>query len=163
NHIVTRFATSAEHVMGREYSSCETLTWLREHWKVALSMAKPEVDQMFLAGINHILYHGTCYSPEDAPWPGWLFYASSEINPRDTLWKTLPQLNQYITRCQSVLQSGSPDNDVLVYFPFYDHIDKTDGMEIFFKVNIKPPWLVGTEIEKTCQHMTDLGYAFDMI
>jgi hypothetical protein len=163
NPTVTRFATSAQHVMGRDLSSCETLTWLREHFKVAPTMIKPELDQMFLAGINHILYHGTCYSPEDAPWPGWLFYASSEINPRDTLWTTMPAVNQYITRVQSVLQSGSPDNDVLVYFPFYDHLDKADGMEIFFKVNIAPPWLVGTQTEKTSLALTDMGYSWDMI
>lgn len=163
NHIVTRFATSAQHVMGRQLSSCETLTWLREHWKVALSMAKPEVDQMFLTGINHILYHGTCYSPDDAGWPGWQFYASSEINPSDTLWKTLPELNQYIQRCQSILQSGSPDNDVLLYFPFYDHLDSPNGMEVFFKVHIAPPWLTGTQIEKTAQELTEHGYAFDMV
>src|SRR5262249_51175652 len=74
-----------------------------------------------------------------------------------------PQLNQYIARCQSILQSGSPDNDVLVYFPFYDHIGKTDGMEIRFPVNIKPPWLVGTEIEKTLTLLSEQGYSYDMI
>ena len=34
-----------------------------------------------LDGINHIFYHGTVYSPQDAPWPGWLFYASTQYNP----------------------------------------------------------------------------------
>lgn len=163
SHLVTRFATSAQHVMGREVSSCETLTWLREHFKVALSMAKPELDQMFLTGINHILYHGTCYSPDDAAWPGWQFYASSEINDRDTLWKTLPQMNAYIQRCQSILQAGTPDNDVLLYFPIFDHWDKTEGLEIFFKIHTPVPWLTGTQMEKTAQQLVDNGYAFDMI
>lgn len=163
NPLVMRFATSAAHVMGRQLASSETLTWLREHFHVALSMAKPEVDQLFVNGINHILYHGTCYSPDDVAWPGWLFYASSEVNPRDTLWKTLPQLNAYIARCQSILQSGTPDNDVLVYYPFFDHIGKADGMDIRFAVNIKPPWLVGTEIEKTLQKLSDSGFSYDMI
>ena len=41
---------------------------------------------MFLSGINHIFYHGNCYSPDAAGWPGWVFYASTEMNPRNSIW-----------------------------------------------------------------------------
>lgn len=51
---------------------------------------KPEIDQLFLAGINHVIYHGTAYSPADAPWPAWLFYASTHANSRNPLWRELP-------------------------------------------------------------------------
>ena len=37
--------------------------------------------QLLAAGINNIAYHGTPYSPADAPWPGWLFYASVHFAP----------------------------------------------------------------------------------
>ena len=29
----------------------------------------------------------------------------------------------YIMRCQSLLQSGEPDNELLVYWPFHDALD----------------------------------------
>ncbi len=74
---------------------------------------------MFLAGINHIYYHGDAYSPADAPWPGWLFYASTQFNTRNPLWRDISGdgLNAYIARAQSLLQSGTPDNDLLVFWP----------------------------------------------
>ena len=78
------------------------------------------VDDLFLCGVNNIFYHGTCYSPDEAGWPGWLFYASTEMNPRNSIWRDAPALNDYVARCQSILQSGKSDNDILLYWPIYD-------------------------------------------
>ncbi|WP_049565881.1 glycosyl hydrolase [Streptomyces sp. SBT349] len=115
-----RFASSPAHVLGKPLVAAETITWRDEHYHVSLSQAKPTVDLLFAAGINHIVFHGTAYSPEDAPWPGLSFYAATEVQPANTLWRDLPRLTDYITRCQSVLQSGEHDNDVLVYWPQHD-------------------------------------------
>ena len=81
---------------------------------MALSQCKPKVEDAFLAGINHVFYHGIPYSPPSETWPGWLFYASVHFGPTNTFWDHLSPMNQYITRCQSILQSGSADNEVLV-------------------------------------------------
>ena len=105
NPMMLKLATSAAHVTGKPKISNETFTWLGEHFRVALSQCKPEVEGAFLAGINHVFYHGTCYSPEDAAWPGWLFYASMEYNPRNAIWRDAPLLNAYVTCCQSILQA----------------------------------------------------------
>ena len=78
------------------------------------------MDDLFLSGVNHVFYHGTCYSPDEAGWPGWLFYASTQMNPRNSIWHDVPALNDYVARCQSILQSGKSDNDVLLYWPIYD-------------------------------------------
>lgn len=163
NPMITKFASSAAHVVGRPLVSCETLTWLREHFRVALWMAKPEIDQMFLAGVNHIFYHGTCYSPDDAAWPGWLFYASSEINPRDTLWRDLPAMNQYIAKCQSILQVGWPDNDVLLYWPIYDNWHDPEKLEQRCSMHAGPQWLMGTAFAAASRRLTDLGCGHDFI
>jgi len=72
NPLALKFSSSAAHVAGHSLVSSETCTWLGEHFRVALSQAKPEIDQLFAAGINHIFYHGITYSPFDYPWPGWL-------------------------------------------------------------------------------------------
>ncbi|WP_428937328.1 glycosyl hydrolase [Fontivita pretiosa] len=162
NPIISQFASSAAHVAGRQLASCETLTWLREHFKISLAMAKPEIDQMFLAGINHVIYHGTCYSPQDAPWPGWLFYASSEINPRDPLWRDLPLMNAYIARCQAILQSGQPDNDLLLYWPVYDNWHDPEKLEQRFTVH-GDQWLSGRPFEQASRELTRLGCGHDYI
>ncbi|HET7536233.1 MAG TPA: glycosyl hydrolase, partial [Candidatus Didemnitutus sp.] len=47
--LVIRLASSAAHVMGHPLASSETCTWLREHWKEALSFTKPEIDRLFVA------------------------------------------------------------------------------------------------------------------
>ena len=118
--LVSKFASSAAHVKGGNLVCVETGTWLAEHFTETLGEMKLLVDDMFLSGVNHIFYHGTCYSPDEAGWPGWLFYASTEMNPRNSIWRDVPALNDYIARCQSILQSGKSDNDVLLYWPIYD-------------------------------------------
>ncbi len=121
NLLVSKFASSAAHVTGKPLVSAETGTWLAEHFTETLGEMKSLVDELFLSGVNHVFYHGTCYSPDDAGWPGWVFYASTEMNPRNPIWCDVPALNDYVARCQSILQSGKPDNDILLYWPIYDY------------------------------------------
>lgn len=115
-----KYAPSAAHVAGKPYTSSETFTWLTEHFRTSLSQMKPDLDLMFCAGVNHMFFHGTAYSPKDDPWPGWKFYASVDMSPTNSIWRDAPSLMQYITRCQTYLQWGQPDNDFLVYLPVRD-------------------------------------------
>ena len=124
-----KFASSAAHVMGKPLTSSETFTWLTEHFRTSLSQMKPDMDLMFCAGVNHLLFHGTTYSPREAAWPGWKFYAAIDMSPTNSIWRDAPFMMQYIERCQSFLQMGQPDNDFLVYAPFTHawHKGKRDG------------------------------------
>ena len=115
-----KFASSAAHIAGKPFTSAETFTWLTEHFRTSLSQCKPEIDQMFTSGVNHAFFHGTPYSPQEAPWPGWLFYATVNMSPTNSFWKDAPAFFSYIARVQSFLQYGKPDNDLLLYFPIYD-------------------------------------------
>ena len=160
--LVLRMASSAAHVMGRPFASSETCTWLREHWQVALSFTKPEIDRLFTTGINHIFYHGTVFSPQDAAWPGWLFYASTQFNPNNTWWPDFAALNAYVTRVQTVLQSGRPDNDVLLYWPFADVIDDPDGLMKQYGVHDRK-WLTDSAFERNANTLLKAGYSIDYI
>lgn len=115
-----KYAPSAAHITGKNLISSETFTWLTEHFRTSLSQMKPDLDLMFVAGVNHVYFHGICYSPKNDPWPGWKFYASVDMSPTNSIWRDAPSLMQYIERCQSFLQWGKPDNDFLVYFPIHD-------------------------------------------
>jgi hypothetical protein len=120
NSVLLKYASSAAHVGGKKYTSSETFTWLTEHFRTSLSQCKPEIDRMFAAGVNHVFFHGTTYSPEEAAWPGWKFYAAIDLSPTNSIWRDAPAFFDYITRCQSFLQSGLPDSDFLLYFPVHD-------------------------------------------
>lgn len=158
-----KFASSAAHTYGKPLASCETFTWLTEHFKTAWSQCKPEVDQVFLSGINRVFYHGTTYSPADVKWPGWLFYASVNFVPDNSLWPHLKGLNNYITRCQSVLQAGQPDNEILIYWPVYDVWNNAKGMDMPLKVHDVDQWLHPTNFYKNVVGLQNAGYSTDFV
>lgn len=155
-----KFATSAANVSGKKLVSAEAATWLNEHFLSSWGDVKKMVDLFFLGGVNHIFYHGTAYSPKDAPWPGWLFYAAVHFQPTNPQWKDFHVLNEYITRVQSFLQNSKPDNDVLLYYPIADRYSEPgnvllqhfDGMERNFE---------NTDFEHVSKWMLENGYSFD--
>src|SRR5690606_20133221 len=100
---IMKMASSAAHVAhspGEQLVAAEAFTWLRNHWHGTLGHMKMSADLFFLGGVNHIFYHGTCYSPEDVPWPGWYFYASTKADWRNAIWHDIDQLNLYVSRSQ---------------------------------------------------------------
>ena len=160
--IIHRFASSAAHVAGRPLTSSETFTWLREHYREAPSEMKPEADALFITGINHIFYHGNSYSPEDAPWPGWVFYASTQFNTRNPLWRDFgDSINSYIARAQTLLQAGTHDNDLLVYWPIDDLWHNPEGLMI--QLTVHANWLGETVCGKLMTQLDAKGYAYDLI
>ena len=130
-----KYASSAAHITGKPFTSSETFTWLTEHFRTSLAQCKPDLDLMFTAGVNHIFFHGTPYSPKDAAWPGWHFYASVDMSPANSIWRDMPDFTDYITRSQAFLQMGQPDNDFLLYLPLYDIWDEQPGRYLAFDIH----------------------------
>jgi len=157
-----KFASSAANVTGKKYASCEAATWLNEHFISSLSDVKKAVDQFFTGGINHVFYHGTCFSPQNEPWPGFLFYAAVEFTPANPFWNDFKGLNNYITRVQSFMQQGMADNDILLYFPVFDrYADYGRGMlEHFDAIS---PAFNGTFFGTAAEMMIERGYGFDYV
>jgi len=157
-----KFASSAANVTGKKYTSCEAATWLNEHFISSLSDVRKVVDLFFIAGINHLFYHGTCFSPQDEPWPGFLFYAAVEFTPVNPFWNDFKGLNSYITRIQSFLQQGMADNDILLYFPIYDrYADYGRGMLEHFD-GISPAFN-GTPFKTAAEMMIEKGFSYDFV
>lgn len=157
-----KWATSAAHVAGHRLVSAEAATWLGEHFRVRLADVRAAIDRFFTAGVNHIVYHGTAYSPTGDPWPGWQFYASVEFNPQNAWWDDFSALNRYVARVQSFLQSGRPDTDVLLYYPFYESLDvRGKSMLAHFGGAAPPPQ--GTTFEKAAETLQSQGYTYDFI
>lgn len=158
-----KFASSAANITGKPLISNESFTWLTEHFKTSWSQVKPEAEQIFLSGINHIFYHGTTYTPADVQFPGWLFYASTNFVPENSLWPNIKGLNSYIERTQSVLQSGKSDNEILMYWPVYDQWANPKGKDMAFKIHNIEKWLQPTEFYKNLTKLGKVGYSLDMV
>lgn len=156
-----KFASSAAHVLNKPLISSESATWLKDHFLSSLKDVKSAMDLYFLGGVNHSFFHGVAYSPLDAPWPGWLFYASVHFEPSNPQWVHFKKLNDYIARCQSFLQTGQPDNDLLQYYPLFDNYAKKgkallnhyDGMKGFEH----------TDFHDNAAALIKGGYGFDFI
>ncbi len=161
--LVSKFASSAAHVAGKPLVGAETGTWLADHFCETLAGLKQEVDELLLAGVNHIVYHGTCYSPDDAAWPGWLFYAATQMNPRNPIWRDAPALNVYVARCQSVLQSGRPDSDALLYWPIRDRWHRPSGLVDAFNIRNAPQWLHDEPVGDAARRLWEAGIGFDYV
>ena len=157
-----KYASSAAHVSGKSLVSSESATWLDEHFLASLADVKLAIDRYFLGGVNHIFYHGTTFSPQDETWPGWIFYASVHFGPTNTFWNDFSALNKYVARCQSFLQNSQPDNDILLYFPFYDQISQP-GRDMLEHFSSRIPPFSLTEFRNTAQAMLDHGYLIDYI
>ncbi len=157
-----KFASSAAHVTGKPLASAEAATWLNEHTLATLGDVKQAADKFFLGGVNHICYHGTPFSPESEPWPGWLFYAAVHFGPTNSFWNDFAALNGYVARCQSFLQAGKPDNDVLLYYPIHDNWSQAPTSAR----SMLPHYGGGIESalgQADGQTLLDAGYSYDLI
>ena len=154
-------ASSAAHVADKKLTSAEACTWLNDHFRSTLGDVKTAVDVYLLSGVNHIVYHGTCLSPNDAPWPGWMFYASVHFQPTNSFWADFGAFNKYVARCQSFLQAGNPDNDILLFFNATD-LQSTRGREkMLFHMNHNTP--AQSSIGASASALYDKGYTWDYI
>lgn len=159
---VLKFASSAAHLTGKKHTSAEALTWLTEHFRTTLSLCKPELDQMFCSGVNHVYFHGAPYSPKGARFPGWMFYASVNMSPTNSIWRDADALFSYITRCQTFLSAGVPDNDFLLYFPIDDLWQRIGGRPLLMfdihRLGERMP-----DIQHAVHEILDAGYDCDYI
>lgn len=83
------------------------------------------------------------------------------MSPTNSIWRDAPAFFQYISRCQSFLQMGQPDNDFLVYLPVYDMWQEQDGRLLMFdihKMARRAPGFI-----KAVHRINDAGYDMDYI
>ena len=159
--LVSKFASSVAHLKGTSQVASESCTWINEHFNATLDEVQVFLNQLLLSGVNHIFYHGCCYSPVEAAWPGWCFYASLEMNPRNPIWRDAKVLNAWLTRVQSLAQTSMPDEDVLVYWPIHDFWSTPDGYVREMSVHNK--WFAGLPFGILSRRLYDAGVSFDYV
>ena len=72
-------APSVAHTEGKKLSSSESATWLDEHFQSNLGDVKKALDLFFLGGESYF-YHGTCFSPQEAPLAGMVILCGSPFS-----------------------------------------------------------------------------------
>jgi len=113
-----RWASSANHVYGRNITSSETWTWLHSpSFRATPLDVKAEADIHFLQGINQLIGHGWPYTPPGVEYPGWRFYAAAVFNEKNPWWIVMPDVAKYLQRVSFMMRAGQPANDVAVYLP----------------------------------------------
>ena len=160
--LISKFASSAAHVKGTKLVSSESCTWIDEHFCERPQEIKMFIDRLFLSGVNHMFFHGCCYSPVEAVWPGWCFYASIEMNPRNPIWREMGAMNKYVTRCQSLFQTWTPDNDLAILWDPTSFREKHKGEVAQMTVHNRE-WFYGEKIGKVATELYEAGYAFDYV
>jgi hypothetical protein len=116
-----RWATSANHLFGRNVTSAETFTWLHSPAFRATPLdMKAEVDLHFLIGVNQVIGHGWPYSAPQVGEPGWSLYAAAVFNDHNPWHPVMPDVTRYIERTSFLLRQGQPANQVAVLLPTDD-------------------------------------------
>ena len=114
-----KHASSVAHVYGHSLVGAEALTATPSQagWRNQPRQWKPFADHAMTLGINRIIYHRFAHQPwvndvlpgmTMGPW-------GSHVDRGNTIWPYMPAWNEYLSRCQFMLQSGKFVGDVLVF------------------------------------------------
>ncbi len=115
----TKQSASVAHVYGHSVVGAESLTAAPNEagWRNQPRQWKPFADRSFTHGINRIIYHRFAHQPWVAgvlpgmtmgPW-------GSHVDRTNTFWSFMPEWDNYLARCQAMLQSGLFVADVCLF------------------------------------------------
>jgi len=156
----SRWASSANHLLGRPVTASETWTWLHSPAFRATPLdVKAEADQHFLSGVNQLIGHGWPYSPPAAGEPGWPFYAAAVLSDKNPWWPVMTDLTAYLQRLSVLLRRGEPVADVALYAPTEDAWSAFHpgvSLNLFRKIVDR----IGPQVVPA---ILDSGHAFDLV
>ena len=109
-------AIHGAYLYGKNIVQAEGLTEVRGTWNETPSMVKPLIDRNFALGTNRLFFHVNVHNPWLNRHPGMTLDGIGFFFQRDNTWyKEAKNLVDYVTRCQKLLQEGSPVFDIPVY------------------------------------------------
>lgn len=138
-----KLASSGGHLFGRNMISSESFVWRDHPYETTPELMKTTADELFTAGINRIVYHGFPYEYMDRPDPGWFPFSSqyelvytfsSLLNFHNPFWPYFKLLNEYLSRVQTLSQSGHNVAPVALYthrlyYPGWMQVDEDYPLE----------------------------------
>lgn len=155
----TRWASSANHILGKPVTATETWTWLHSPTFAATPLdIKAEADRHFLQGVNQLIGHGWPYSPESAGKPGWGFYAAASFNDSNPWWIVMPDVSAYLQRLSWLMRQGKSVNDVALYVPVSDTRARFTAGSGRVSIDRQMAEVTGPEV---IPQILDAGFGFD--
>ena len=109
-------AISGGHVYHKNIIQAEGFTEVRGVWDETPAMVKPLFDRNLALGMNRLFFHVFTHNPWTDRKPGMTLDGIGLFFQRDQTW--FPEAKafvNYVTRCQSLLQQGSPVVDIAVF------------------------------------------------
>ena len=152
-----RWASSANHIYGKNITSSETWTWLHSpSFRATPLDMKAEADIHFLQGINQLIGHGWGYTPTGLEYPGGRFYAAGSYTEKNPWWIVMPDLAKYLQRMSWLMRQGKQKNDIALYLPNADAYAHFSAGKVHL-IDVEKE-LVG---EKIMPQIFDAGYNLD--
>ncbi len=109
-------AISGAHVYGKQIVMAEGFTEVRGVWDETPASIKPLLDRNFALGMNRLFFHVFTHNPYTDKKPGMTLDGIGLFFQRDQTWFSESRaMVDYITRCQRLLQQGSPVVDIAVF------------------------------------------------
>ena len=109
-------AISGAHIYGKNIIQSESFTQLRTYFDEHPGMLKQLLDRNFALGINRLFFHVMVHNPYIDKAPGTTLDGIGLYYQRDqTWWIHVGTFNDYIARCQWMLQQGVPVTDIAVF------------------------------------------------
>ena len=112
--IENRIASSCGHIYGKKMVWAESFTCGGPDFTQYPGQMKQRGDRFFTEGINASLYHLYIQQPDDRL-PGHNAWFGNEFNRKNTWFSQLDVFNNYIKRCNYMLQQGRYVADVAYY------------------------------------------------
>jgi len=109
-------AVSGAHIYGKNIVQAEGFTEVRGVWDETPASIKPLLDRNFCLGMNRLFFHVTAHNPWIDRRPGMTLDGIGLFFQRDQTWmKEARGLVDYVNRCQTLLQQGTPVVDIAVF------------------------------------------------
>lgn len=125
-----RPTVSAARLYGKPVIAAEAFTNIGITWNEHPGMVKQYADNAFAMGVNRLVFHTYTHNPSLDANPGTSFGGriGTPFLRGQTWWPHMTEFTRYLTRCQEVLQRGTPVADVLWYLgDDLDHKPRQDA------------------------------------
>ncbi|MFC7339405.1 glycosyl hydrolase [Haloferula chungangensis] len=155
------FAASAAHLHAKPLIAATVFHSPRDPALTTPAEMKRAVDLLWLSGANLLVLDGIVSSLPDESHqiasPTTL--PITPLGPGSGRWENIQSFTDYIARCQSILQAGAPDPDVLLYYPTHDLSSERGGIPS--DPAKQTEWFLPTAFHRTARALIEHGISCD--
>jgi len=108
-------AASVAHIYGKQWVAAEGPTSIGPHWERSPRELRNVFNDVYLEGLNRIIWHTFTNSPSEFGIPGNEYFAGTHLNPNTTWWPMTKPWLTYLARCNYLLSRGLFVADLLFY------------------------------------------------